>query len=241
MAKMTASEVVRKAKEIAQKYKTLYVLGCFGAPLTAKNKARYTQNQSYNMQASRKKMIMAASDDTFGFDCVCLIKGILWGWSGDKKATYGGAKYTANGVPDMGSDGIMKYCTGVSKSFSKIEVGEIVHKTGHVGIYIGNGLAVECTPRWDNCVQITAVANIGTKKGYNARTWTDHGKLKYIDYTAKEEPKEEPKADYYTVQKGDTMTKIAKAHGLTLTQLKKLNPQIPNANMIHVGDKVRVK
>jgi len=31
-------------------------------------------------------------------------------------------------------------------------------------------------------VQITAVKNMGTKSGYNARTWTKHGKLPYIEY-----------------------------------------------------------
>lgn len=48
-------------------------------------------------------MINAASADTFGFDCVCLIKGVLWGWHGDKNAVYGGATYTSNGVPDIGA------------------------------------------------------------------------------------------------------------------------------------------
>ena len=60
--------------------------------MTAANKKRYTTNHSYNKAAARVKMINAASEDTFGFDCVCLIKGILWGWDGDKNATYGGAK-----------------------------------------------------------------------------------------------------------------------------------------------------
>ena len=53
---------------------------------------------------------------------------------------------------------------------------------GHIGIYIGNGLAVECTPAWKNKVQITAVGNIGKKTGYNTRTWTNHGKLNFIKY-----------------------------------------------------------
>ena len=71
---MKASELVSKAIDIAKNYKTLYVMGCFGAPMTAANKKRYTTNHSYNKAAARVKMINAASDDTFGFDCVCLIK-----------------------------------------------------------------------------------------------------------------------------------------------------------------------
>ncbi len=71
----TAAQLAERCLDVAQNYKTLYVMGCFGAPLTAANKKRYTQNHSYNKQAARTKMINAASADTFGFDCVCLIKG----------------------------------------------------------------------------------------------------------------------------------------------------------------------
>ena len=56
-----------------------------------------------------------------------------------------------------------------------------------IGIYIGDGLAVECTPKWKNCVQITAVANIGSKSGYNARTWKKHGHIPYVEYSGKTE------------------------------------------------------
>ena len=88
---MNNTEFVKKVKAVATDFKTLYVMGCFGAPMTASNKARYCQHTDYNQQASRQRMINAASADTFGFDCVCLIKGILWGWNGNKNATYGGA------------------------------------------------------------------------------------------------------------------------------------------------------
>ena len=60
--------------------------------------------------------------------------------------------------------------------------GEGLWGPGHWGLYIGDGLAVECTPAWKNGVQITAVGNIGTKAGYNTRTWTKHGRLPYVDY-----------------------------------------------------------
>ena len=50
---MTNIELANKLKNIAKNYKTLYVMGCFGAPMTATNKKRYTQNHSYNRQAAR--------------------------------------------------------------------------------------------------------------------------------------------------------------------------------------------
>lgn len=183
MAVMSASTFIKKLVDIAENYKTLYVMGCFGAPLNAANKERYCNNHSYNKQASRTAMIKAASADTFGFDCVCLIKGVLWGWSGDKSKSYGGASYAINGVPDIGADTMITKCSQVSTSnWANMVPGEALWTTGHIGVYIGNGLAVECTPSFKNNVQITAVQNIGAKAGYPSRTWKKHGRLPYISY-----------------------------------------------------------
>ena len=178
---MKAITLVEKLIDIAKNYKTLYVMGCIGANMTAANKVRYTTNHSYNKKADRTAMIKAATADTWGFDCVCLIKSVLWGWSGDASKNYGGAKYGSNGVPDINADAMIKQCADLSTDFSKIEVGEAVWCKGHIGVYIGDGLAVECTPSWKNCVQITA-CNCN-KAGYNRRNWTKHGKLPYVEYT----------------------------------------------------------
>lgn len=187
---MKVNDFIKKAKDIATNYKTLYVMGCFGSPLTEKNKKRFTTNHSYNKSAIRRAMINDATPDTFGFDCVCLIKGILWGWNGNKKHVYGGATYKANGVGDMDADTMIKvYCKDVSTNFNKVDTGHIVWMPGHVGIYVGNGEVVECTPSFKNKVQITKL------KG---RGWEKHGKLRYIDYS-----KTEPKQESY-------VTKIAK-------------------------------
>lgn len=207
MAIKTAKELAAAAEAVAKKNKTLYVMGCFGAPMNAKNKARYTRNLAYNKDATRTAMINAASADTFGFDCVCFIKGLLWGWNGNAAHVYGGAAYKSNGVPDIGANQMIKVCSEVSTDFSNIAVGEMVWMEGHCGIYIGNGLAVEATPRWENKVQITA-CNCN-KAGYNRRDWTKHGKLPYVQYTAeetkvetKEEPKKEESGEMYFVQVG---------------------------------------
>lgn len=180
---MKDQELIEKLKKIATEYKTLYVMGCFGAPMNEKNKQRYCNNHQYNKAADRQAMIKAASADTFGFDCVCLIKGVLWGWSGDTSKTYGGAVYASNGVQDISADGMIRFCQNVSTDFTKIVPGEALWMSGHIGIYIGGGLAVECTPKWKNCVQITAVANIGEVAGYPSRKWTKHGRLPHVEYT----------------------------------------------------------
>lgn len=185
MAIKTGQELATVCVNVAKNYKTLYVMGCFGAPLTASNKERYIQANSYNQKSARKQKIMAATSDTFGFDCVCLIKGLLWGWDGNAGKTYGGASYCANNVPDIGADQIIDKCKDVSTDFSKIAVGELLWMKGHVGIYIGNGQAVECTPSWKDCVQVTTVKNIKSGTGHK---WTKHGKLPYVTYDASATP-----------------------------------------------------
>lgn len=180
---MRDSIFIETLKRVATEYKTLYVMGCFGAPMTDANKKRYCNNHQYNRKAERQAMINASSADTFGFDCVCLIKGILWGWTGDKSKAYGGAVYASNKVQDVSADGMIRFCRDVSTDFSKIVPGEALWLSGHIGVYIGGGFAVECTPKWNNCVQITAVANIGEVSGYPSRRWTKHGKLPYVEYT----------------------------------------------------------
>ena len=179
MAIKTAAELAALLKKVATEYKTLYVMGCFGAPMTASNKERYCQNHSYNQQTVRQVMIKSATADTFGFDCVCLIKAILWGWSGNKSHVYGGATYNSNGVPDISADQIINKCKDVSTDFSKLQIGELLWMKGHVGIYIGSGKCVECTPSWKNGVQVTDVLNVKSGTGHS---WTKHGKLPYVSY-----------------------------------------------------------
>ena len=187
----TGVQLAERMKDVAENYKTLYVMGCFGAPMNETNKARYCNNHQYNKKAARTKMIKAATADTFGFDCVCLIKGLLWGWNGDVSKIYGGAQYASNGVPDIGTEGMIAKCKGVSTDFTKIAVGECLWMKDHVGIYIGNGLAVECSPSWANKVQITACNR--TIAGYKRRNWTKHGKLPWLEY-----PEEKPMAPQET-------------------------------------------
>ena len=81
----------------------------------------------------------------WNMDCVCMIKGILWGFNFNKQASHGGAIYLSNGVKDDTADGILQRCYNVSRDFSHIEYGELMHMNGHVGIYIGNGQVVHAS------------------------------------------------------------------------------------------------
>lgn len=215
----TGKELATACENVAKNYKTLYILGCIGAPMNQSNKNRYTNNLSYNQKAARKEKILAASADTFGFDCVCLIKSVLWGWNGDTSKVYGGATYASNGVPDINDEQMINVCSGVSTNFSNIQVGEVVWMSGHVGLYIGNGLAVECTPAWDDGVQITAVHNIGKKAGYNGRSWTKHGKLPYVTYEASSEPVQTEKTNDACTLKVDVLRKGSKGEVVKALQM----------------------
>lgn len=100
-------------------------------------------------------------------DCSGLIKGILWGYPGN-------GHVGNQGVPDINANTMINYCTNVSSDFSKIEKGELVWLKGHIGIYIGNHQVCECSPSFENGIQITRLSQ---------RKWKKHGKFKYIDYS----------------------------------------------------------
>ena len=143
-------------------------------PMTPANKKRYTQNHSYNRQVDRTAMINAASTDTFGFDCVCLIKGVLWGWRGDKNAIYGGATYTSNGVPDIGADTMYENATekGTIDTLPEIP-GLALWHSGHIGIYIGGGKVI-------HAANTHAGVIISDVSGSGFTHWL---KIPYITYT----------------------------------------------------------
>lgn len=192
---MTSEEFVKKIKDVADNYKTVYANGMFGQPITknaVEQKAKQLPNW-YGKNNNKENILSLVGKGYFGFDCVCLIKGILWGWNGDATKTYGGAVYGSNGVPDISEDEMIKKCNGVSSNFENIIAGEVVWNEGHIGVYIGNGKVVECTPKWENGVQYTNLANLGYNES-NSRKWTKHGKLPYISYvsTAKPKPTEKP-------------------------------------------------
>ena len=199
---MTAAALCAKALDIARNYKTSYMLGPWGWAANDKMIARATTNGS-NAQTNKGWLSYAnkIKGKGFLFDCVGLIKGILWGWSGDLTKSYGGAGYACSGVPDCGADAMIAKCSGVSTDFSNIVPGEAVWMTGHIGIYVGGGVVVESTPRWNWGVQESTCLNVAGKQlpgTVGSRTWTKHGKLPWVDYSAADKP-----ADTTTTEEDD--------------------------------------
>lgn len=177
---MTVDEFIKRIKEIESKYKTVYMLGTIGQRCTNDliNSQAKRNDIGYWYNADKVAQLSKYANVSWAFDCVGLIKAVLWGWTDTK------APYATNGVPDINETTMINsYCTDVSTDFTKIEPGEVVWLQGHIGVYIGNGEVVECTPKWNNCVQITWLQNLGTNHKYNNRMWTKHGKLKFLEYS----------------------------------------------------------
>lgn len=185
---MTGSEFAEKCKRVATDYLTTYIWGAVGMPDTEKaladRCAAYPINEARGWADTARALMGYTKNGhpPFLFDCVCLLKAVLWGWRGDPNMWFGGAVYASNGVPDVSANEMIRLCTGVSKRFDSLTVGECLWCEGHVGVYIGNGLGVECTPSFDGGVQITAVANMQTRANYHNRTWEKHGKLPFVNY-----------------------------------------------------------
>ena len=150
---MTAKQLADKVTQIAKEYKTCYIWGGLGKPITPSTIKQALNQYPKNGSYASKAYDLAGQKKAFYFDCVGLVKSVLWGWSGNSSKSLGGATYASNGVPDISADQMITKCKEVSTKFSNIQVGELLWCKGHVGIYIGEGLAVECTPKWKNGVQ----------------------------------------------------------------------------------------
>lgn len=110
-------------------------------------------------------------------DCSGLIKATFWGYPNN-------GRYQKN-LKDMNANTMISQCNNVSSDFKTIVPGELVWLEGHIGVYLRDGVVIECTPKWKNGVQMTFLDNGVNKNIYGlpVRKWKKHGKFKYIDYS----------------------------------------------------------
>lgn len=75
-----ATELAKKIENIAKNYKTTYIWGGVGQPITKASidqaVRQYSENNAYAPAA--RKLI---GKNAFAFDCVGTIKSVLWGWT----------------------------------------------------------------------------------------------------------------------------------------------------------------
>lgn len=192
---LKAETFVTTLKKIANEQKTVYAWGMFGSIITKDRVSAKAKQYPYWYTDHKVSTIFVPlyQGSVWGFDCIGLIKGVLWGWSGDKSKSYGGAVYASNGVPDISADAMIDRCSSISNDMTNISVGEYLWMKGHCGIYIGNGKVVESTPKWNNGVQITALT---------ARNWLKHGFLPYVEYGSREEVKTSVSVELTVLKKG---------------------------------------
>ena len=167
-------------------------------------------------------------DGTYwNWDCICLIKGILWGWKNDKtKPRGGGAVYASNGVPDIGENTMINQCKNVSTDFTNIKKGEMVWLDGHAGVYVGDGNVIEATAGWNTLKVIKSQIGPNGERTYNGKTgsanWQKHGFLPYVDYTENEivEKKDDASIEEPKFKVGDKVVpiKLVNWRGVALVQ-----------------------
>lgn len=116
-------------------------------------------------------------------DCIGAAKGYAWTGGGQEIVEAIGtgksitSKYGSNGCPDKGANSMFTYAKGKGCRWGVIStlpeiVGLALHKSGHVGYYVGGGYAVEWKGFAYGCVK-TKVAGRG---------WTHWYELPFIHY-----------------------------------------------------------
>lgn len=211
-----------------------YWFGTFGQ-IASNNLWKVKKQQYPSMyKSSRDKQIKKDIEEgRIVTDCSGLIKGFMM------TRDNGQIVYTPS--LDLGANTYYNRATekGTIKTMPDIP-GLAVWKEGHIGVYVGNGEVIEARG-FDYGVQ---------KYKLSDRPYTKWLKIPGLEYLSspipspqpvpepKPEPTPEPKT--YKVKKGDTLSKIAKAHKVTLKKLIAANPQTKNPDLIHPGDIITI-
>ena len=149
-----------------------YVMGTYGLVMTEELLEAKIQ-QLPDAVGSYEEYIRANYMGVRTADCVGLIKGYSW-----LNVDTGVIGYATNGHPDVGADQLYNAATEKGPISTMPEIpGLIVHSTGHVGIYIGDGYVIEAMGTRYGVVK-TRVAN---------RNWTGWCKSPYITYVEEKE------------------------------------------------------
>lgn len=99
--------------------------------------------------------------------------------------------YKSNDCPDLSANGMFNHCKKLGMTWGGIKTlpeipGLAVHRSGHVGTYIGGGKVVEWRGFNYGCV-ITDVSK---------RNWTHWYKLPWVEYISAAAPQPEPAEEY---------------------------------------------
>ncbi|WP_409967715.1 hypothetical protein RFF05_14260 [Bengtsoniella intestinalis] len=145
-----------------------YVWGTYGNILT-QSLLDYKVSQYPDGVGNYESFIQANYLGSRTTDCVGLIKG--YGWLDTDDLTIG---YAINGMPDYGANQMYSSATVFGPIATIPDIpGIAVWKSGHIGVYVGDGMVVEA---------------MGTTSGVvmtelDGRGWTNWCEIPYIDYS----------------------------------------------------------
>lgn len=144
-----------------------YVWGTYGNVLT-ESLLDYKIQQYPDGVGNRQELIRKRWLGGRTTDCVGLIKG--YGWLDPKSLSI---RYGTNGMPDIGADAMFKSATRKGGMDSMPDTpGLAVWKSGHIGVYIGNGEVIEAMG-----------TNYGVvKTKLSERSWSAWLEIPYINY-----------------------------------------------------------
>ena len=188
------------------------------------------------------------SDKKICADCVGLIKGFFWTNGGHNVLeAIGNDKnfpnmYTGNGMPDRSANGILSWCKNEGCKNGKIATmpdvaGLIVHKKGHVGVYVGNGKVVEARGFAYGIVETNL-----KDRGWTSWSYLPESVLLYKEETPSETvPQPSETFVTYTVQDGDTLWNISKrflGYGVRWAEIANLNDL--DGTLILIGQVLKI-
>ena len=127
---------------------------CSTSLLNSKSKQYGTPKYSHYVESRMARYKKDIENKKVCMDCVGMIKGFFWTNGGEGVLDYikGGAKFTnkyaSNGCPDKSANGMLEWCKKQGCKHGEIATlpdvpGILLFSSGHVGVYIGGGYAVE--------------------------------------------------------------------------------------------------
>lgn len=161
----------------------------------------------------------------------------------------------------MTDDGTTK-CDDVAKAFAE-KIGPVIAQTMGITYKVttrqaqsdrnGDGIKNDNYYGVLHGARLVNVPGIILEHGFHTHSATVHWLLNdaNLDRMAQNEAacidqffknaEEQKNEEWYVVKKGDTLSKIARTKGTSLTQILQLNPAITNPNKIYCGQKIRIK
>ena len=198
---LTNKGLVKYCKEcLAQGDRNVYVYGAIGQKLTLSlinDRAKAYPRINTSTRVAIFKKILNTGKTTYAYDCVGLIKSYLWGG-------YGKVKY--NSKQDVSANGMYEVAKkkGTMKTMPEVK-GLFVQMNGHIGVYIGNGYVIECTPNKKFAKQSHGGGGV-CKTKLSARKWVHWGYIPWIDYV--EEKQEEKQETPTTTNKAKDVSEL---------------------------------